>query len=212
MGGYLAAAYAERHPDRVHKLVLLSPVGLPRRPGREEEARTVGSLPFVARCAIKTARYLFESRGITPGDFLRSLPASKSRSMVESYVGRRLPALSCPEERAVLGEYLYQNSMLPGSGEYCLGEILTAGAYARMPLVDRIPDLGGGGSMEVHAIYGQRDWMDYRGGIDADGVFVHGVRDAGHLLMLDNCSGFNDAVLAAVGWAGGGGGGGGGGW
>ena len=145
MGGYLAAAYAERHPDRVHKLVLLSPVGLPRRPEPEEEARAVGSLPFVARCAIKTARYLFESRGITPGDFLRSLPASRSRSMVESYVGRRLPALSCPEERAVLGEYLYQNSMLPGSGEYCLGEILTAGAYARMPLVDRIPDLGGGG-------------------------------------------------------------------
>ena len=32
LGGYLAVAYAERFPERVERLVLLSPVGLPQAP------------------------------------------------------------------------------------------------------------------------------------------------------------------------------------
>jgi pimeloyl-ACP methyl ester carboxylesterase len=265
MGGYLATAYAERYPHRVHKLLLLSPVGVPRRPSPEEEARMMNRLPFYARYPLNLARHLFERWGTTPGDFLRSLPHSKSRSMVESYVDRRLPSLSCPDEKNALGEYLYQNSMLPGSGEYCLSELLTVGAYAKVPLVDRIPKIlvppsrcsssssttrddgdddgfargddavvgdADGDGMEVHMIYGQRDWMDYRGGLEAqracrerreewekmaekgggggvDGgaasgpppprVYVHGVRDAGHLLMLDNHEEFNAAVILAAG-------------
>ncbi|KAL3800085.1 hypothetical protein ACHAW5_004452 [Stephanodiscus triporus] len=233
MGGYLATAYAERHPDRVHRLILLSPVGVPRRRPVEEEERSIDSLPFYARYAMKALRYLFENRGITPGDFLRSLPHGKSRAMVDSYVERRLPSIACPDERDALGEYLYQNSMLPGSGEYCLGEILTGGAYAKSPLVDRIHDIvvvppphaslsendyeDDDDGLEVHMIYGQRDWMDYRGGLEEEGmgggggggsssscgppprVHVHGVRDAGHLLMLDNHEEFNSAVVIAAG-------------
>ncbi|KAL3811132.1 hypothetical protein ACHAXA_006180 [Cyclostephanos tholiformis] len=265
MGGYLATAYAERYPHRVHRLILLSPVGVPRRPDIDEGTSLVDRMPFYARYPLRVARYLFERYGTTPGDFLRSLPHSHSRSMVESYVDRRLPSLATRnDERDALGEYLYQNSMLPGSGEYCLPELLTASAYARVPLVDRIPRIvvptssatttttttttntttnddrdvdvvDARNGMEIHMIYGQRDWMDYRGGLDSqracrerrvewerrrrrrmemgggDGghygdvgpppprVYVHGVRDAGHLLMLDNHEEFNAAVILAAG-------------
>jgi len=149
---------------------------------------------------------------------------------------------------------LYQNSMLPGSGEYCLSEILTAGAFAKVPLVHRIPEIasnkeGGEDGMEVHMVYGQRDWMDWRGGVEVQRschekrlqwernreqskledkqqllnlneigsgkttaqnntnsnngppprIFVHGVKDASHLLMLDNFEEFNSAIIVAAG-------------
>ena len=126
--------------------------------------------------------------------------------------------------------------MLPGSGEYCLPEILEAGAFAKIPLVNRIPNLKtdseGKEGMEVHFVYGQNDWMDFRGGLevqrlchqrqveweqqsrdnnDSGGnnnnskiqsppkIHVHGVRDASHLLMLDNPREFNSALIVAAG-------------
>jgi len=166
---------------------------------------------------------------------LRTLPNSKSKGLVDGYIQRRLPAIQCEEEQKHLSEYLYQNSMLPGSGECCLNEILTAGAFAKIPLVHRIPNIKTDREegMEVHFVYGQNDWMDYRGGIDVQRlchnkrveweknkelsksnddvedtgsksseppkVFVHGVSQAGHLLMLDNYEEFNSALIIASG-------------
>eukprot|EP00573_Skeletonema_grethae_P008871 CAMPEP_0201710954 /NCGR_PEP_ID=MMETSP0578-20130828/58890_1 /ASSEMBLY_ACC=CAM_ASM_000663 /TAXON_ID=267565 /ORGANISM="Skeletonema grethea, Strain CCMP 1804" /LENGTH=516 /DNA_ID=CAMNT_0048199999 /DNA_START=113 /DNA_END=1663 /DNA_ORIENTATION=+ len=224
MGGYLSVAYAEQYPQHVEKLILLSPVGVPQKV-EEEDTKRVNSFPFYIRALIHTMRAMFNG-GITPGYFLRSLPYSKSRDMVNGYITNRLPAITCGEERQYLGEYLYQNSMLPGSGEDCLCEILTAGAFARVPLIHRIPQLkssgdgdgdGDGEGLEVHFVYGENDWMDFRGGIDVQRlchqkkmqddktlpsppkVFVHGVRNAGHLLMLENYEGFNAAMAIAAG-------------
>jgi len=243
MGGYLSVAYAERYPQHVERLILLSPVGVPERQA-DDESR-ISAMPFYIRAMVKTSRYLF-NKGITPGSFLRSLPFSKSKAMVDGYILRRLPAITCEEERKQLGDYLYQNSMLPGSGECCLNEILTAGAFAKIPLMHRIPNIiktGGDGSqgdndgMEIHMIYGQNDWMDFRGGLETQRlchkkrleweqqqdktqtkqqqlssrtgngeitsapprVFVHGVNNAGHLLMLDNYQEFNAALIIAAG-------------
>ncbi len=220
MGGYLSVAYAEQYPQHVEKLILLSPVGVPQKV-EEEDTQRLNLVPFYIRALIHTVRAMF-NRGITPGYFLRSLPNSKSRDMVNGYIANRLPAITCEEEQQYLGEYLYQNSMLPGSGEDCLCEILTAGAFARVPLIHRIPKLKSGHSssegLEVHFVYGENDWMDFRGGLDVQRlchqkkmqdrtlpsspppqVFVHGVRNAGHLLMLENYEGFNAAMAIAAG-------------
>lgn len=226
MGGYLSVAYAERYPQHVERLILLSPVGVPE-PHPDDDAK-FKTFPLHIRAMFTTVRYLF-NRGITPGYFLRSLSYARSKAMVEGYIARRLPAITCPEEQRHLGEYLYQNSMLPGSGECCLTDILHANAFAKIPLAHRITALRSedAGGMEVHMVYGQRDWMDWRGGIAAqracharreaweqrgrpgvaaDGgggppprVRVHGVRDAGHLLMLDNYREFNAALIVAAG-------------
>lgn len=262
MGGYLSVAYAEKYPQHVERLILLSPVGVPQK-SEEDDLKIqqrMDSMPVYVRMMVKTVRYLFD-KGITPGSFLRSLPYSKSKAMVDSYVLNRLPALDCENERTVLSEYLYQNSMMPGSGEYALEGILTSGAFARVPLVHRIPKLvnsDNADGMEVHFIYGENDWMDYKGGLEVQRqcwkkrlewkkmkeqklqanqevkkiqqqksladerslddasikttdsnidvlpppppkVFVHGVRNAGHLLMLDNYKEFNAAVIIAGG-------------
>ena len=228
----LSVAYAERYPQHVEKLILLSPVGVPEKSPKEDESK-LNNLPFYVRYMIQTVRYLF-NRGITPGTFLRSLPTSKSKALVDGYVTNRLPAITCPDERKHLSDYLYHNSMLPGSGEFCLSEILDAGAMGKIPLVHRIPELvtnstSSEDGMEVHMVYGQNDWMSYRGGLDTQRfcytkrlqweeensqkknngnsirkmppprVYVHGVKDASHLLMLDNYQEFNAALIIASG-------------
>jgi len=225
MGGYLSVAYAEKYPQHVEKLILLSPVGVPEK--TPQDMNRINTLPFYVRYMIKTARFLFD-KGITPGAFLRSLPSSRSKALVDGYVLNRLPAITCQDERKHLSEYLYQNSMLPGSGECCLNEILTSGAFAKIPLLYRIPHLkqADGKEMEVHMIYGQNDWMSYRGGLDTQilchkkrmeweeeeqtngnssssspppRVSVYGVKNASHLLMLDNYEEFNAALIIAAG-------------
>ena len=41
LGGYLAVAYAERFPERVERIVLLSPVGIPQRQLPRDPQRAV---------------------------------------------------------------------------------------------------------------------------------------------------------------------------
>eukprot|EP00957_Ditylum_brightwellii_P009584 722735-Ditylum_brightwellii.AAC.1 len=208
MGGYISVAYAEKYPQRVERLILLSPVGVPENK-IDDLANFVNALPFTTRLALKTFRFMF-GQGITPSMFLRSMPQSRSKQLVEGYVERRLPSIECPEEKSVLANYLHQNAMLPGSGEHCLSRILNPGAFAKKPLLYRIPLLN---VKSVHFLYGQNDWMDAKGGIDVqklcserrgDGshspqVHVYGVKNAGHLLMLENADEFNSALIMAGG-------------
>jgi len=208
MGGYVSVAYCERYPERVDRLILLSPAGVPDFKPDPEMRK---GLPLRMRLMIGMASSLFE-RGTTPGSVLRTLPESRGRAMVRRYVEGRLPAISSPDEQLALMEYFYTNFVLPGSGEKCLNRILGPMAQGRSPTVFRIPKLD---VEEVAFIYGQLDWMDPMGGIDVklacdklrkDGkkaprVEVYGVGNAGHLLMLENWRGFNAALIAAGGGA-----------
>jgi cardiolipin-specific phospholipase len=204
MGGLLAVAYAERYPQHVHHLVLISPVGVP-----EESAAMIA-----ARAARTTWRLrLFEALfpWVSPGDVLRWLPESMGRNWIREYVTRRLPAISDPLEQEALTEYLYSNNgLLPGSGEYCLPKLLQPSVFGRKPLQYRIPRLQ---VPSCSFMYGDSDWMDSNGGlyvehacakIRKDGVVapavdVYQVSQAGHLLMLENNVEFNNGLIWAVG-------------
>jgi len=215
MGGYLSVAYCERYPERVHQLLLLSPVGVPEETDRERQEKTQKYVNSVPR---KLAYDLFMSlweKGYTPASLLRGLTEHRGRKLVEGYIERRLPAIEDPHERALLAEYAYTGNVLPGSGDQCLQRILKPGAMAKKPLLRRIPKLD---VEKVSFFYGVHDWMDCRGGLDvqqlcldaaaaADAsntattppkVDVYQVKNAGHLLMLENSEGFNNAMLMAA--------------
>ena len=160
MGGYLGVAYAERYPQHVDRLILLSPVGVPEEdPEKDPLARP--DIPLRFKVLFNTFRYLW-SRGTTPGSFARSIPQSQARNMIDKYVEGRLPQVTCSNERQLLGDYLFHSAMLPGSGEFSLNRILKPGAYARKPTVSRIPNLA---VSHVSFVYGQYDWMDCSGGL-----------------------------------------------
>jgi cardiolipin-specific phospholipase len=204
MGGYLSVAYCEKYPDRVERLVLLSPVGIPETDGdlNEKRKERVRSSSFSRRAMFSFYEALF-GWGHTPGSMGRAFPQTRIKNMVLSYVEKRLPAITEQEEQQAVADYLYCNSALPGSGEYALKYLLDPFGMARNPLVRRIPLLK---VPRVTFLYGSDDWMDSSGGLDTKKfceqmdsptpkIDVYEVSNAGHLLMLDNHEEFNAGVV-----------------
>ena len=127
MGGCLGVAYAERYPQHVERLVLLSPVGVPREesPARKERFERARQQSWQFRIFSSMWLRLFDWK-MTVGDVLRWMPQRRSYSVTSGYVQRRLPALSNhPDEQQAVADYLHLNNTLPGSGEYCVNHLLT---------------------------------------------------------------------------------------
>ncbi len=219
MGGYMIAAYAEKYPERIQNLIFISPAGVPDDEDVDVHGRFQNA-GIVTKTMIAFFRGLF-NYGITPAAFLRNLPESRARNMVAQYIRGRLPAIQSIEEQEVLAEYLYTNAVLPSSGEDCLNKVLKPTAFARIPLLHRIPFLK---VDKISFIYGQHDWMDPSAGVEVMDIVqqlnndkektsmgrskeerttpkidVYGVKNAGHLLMLENWEEFNAAMIMALG-------------
>jgi cardiolipin-specific phospholipase len=60
------------------------------------------------------------------------------------------------EEKDALYNYLHQILMRPKSSEHCIHTMFKVGAWARSPLIDRIPCF----EKKIAFYYGERDWMD----------------------------------------------------
>ena len=205
MGGYISVAYCERYPDNVEKLVLLSPIGVPDEndPSFQKRKEKIES-SLGSRVAFGVFQTLFEN--VTVGSFLRTLPESQAQHMAHKYVEKRLPEISDPEERKAVGDYLFYNNILPGSGEYSIQKVLNSNLLSKKPLQHRIPNLK---VKNVSFMYGTTDWMDTSAALstqklceaqnDAPTVDVLVVRDAGHLLMLQNWHMTNAVLIHAGG-------------
>ncbi|KAI9034443.1 Alpha/Beta hydrolase protein [Hyaloraphidium curvatum] len=198
LGGYLACAYALKYPERVEKLILISPVGVPEPPNAiaTEDGRVLtqggGSAPgWAAR--------LWES-GVTPFTLIRAF-GPWGRGLVERYTTGRLGLEG--EEGREFASYLWNISVAKGSGEYALASLLLPGAWAKRPLANRLAQLPE--SMPITAIYGDVDWMDYRHFLaaakklspenDTRAALRCVTLPGGHHLYLDNPSAFNRVMV-----------------
>ncbi|KAJ2123557.1 hypothetical protein IW147_002468 [Coemansia sp. RSA 720] len=235
-GGYMSALYALKYPERVEKLVLVSPIGIPEAPPdfedrlrqghgparrrippsdkntpEYESAETTDAAVKAADAAAKTlnepsrtrklmfgmAMNLWE-RNFAPQWVVRTA-GPLSRRLIDWYIGR-FQWLS-ETQRTALSAYAHQISMLPGSSESALGDILRPGAFARRPLVDRL------GSVAVPTVfmYGANDWVDFTGGEQVirriagrvpTGLFR--ISQAGHNLHLENPAEFNNVLAGEM--------------
>ena len=211
MGGYLSVAYAERYPQHVERLILLSPVGVPNEssPDRQERLQRMRQQSWRFRAISSIWLRLYQWQ-VTVGDVLRCLPDRQTYQWTAHYVRQRLPALvDQPDEQDALTDYLHLNNTLPGSGERCVHYLLTPFAMGRQPIEERIPQLQ---VPAVSFLYGSNDWMEISGGQKVQarcerrrvpntcpGVDVYQVSQAGHLLMLDNWRQVNVGVVLAAG-------------
>ena len=210
MGGYMSVAYCEKYPERVERLILLSPVGVPEESEdtrARREAMRQASWRYWALSGL--AQNVFQYHN--PAKVFRSMPTSWGESMVANYVQKRLPAISDPDEQKAIAEYLSANNSLPGSGEHCLSSVLNPFAFAKRPMEYRIPHLN---VSSVTFLFGDVDWMNPQGGLtvqqkcqqqrqqastSSPEVSVYQISKAGHLLMLENWKEFNAAVVLGAG-------------
>ncbi|KDQ06024.1 hypothetical protein BOTBODRAFT_71125 [Botryobasidium botryosum FD-172 SS1] len=193
LGAYLSTAYALRYPDRVSKLILLSPAGVPHDPNAVVDT-TVPS------------RELHDDAPPTASPASAPVPATESKvkdmkkvqakekreestwRKVATYlweegvspfqlvrsslfwgpmlVGNytsRRFAHLSDEDKRDFHQYLWHITRSKGSGEYCISHILAPFAQARRPLVDRVHAL----KIPVTFLYGEHDWMDPLGGMQS---------------------------------------------
>ncbi|KIJ56901.1 hypothetical protein M422DRAFT_40473 [Sphaerobolus stellatus SS14] len=220
LGGYFSTAYALKYPERVARVVLLSPAGVPgnpdetTQPSRELDANpadpSATGQPDIS--AVKqeqktkkrqegtlrrVATHLWEE-GWSPFQVVRST-MFWGPMIVGKYSARRFSGLS-EEQTRNIHDYIVNITLAKGSGEYCISHILAPGAHARLPLVDRVAPL----KMPVTFVYGEHDWMDPEGGLAAvQNLRAAGnkhsklvvVPGAGHHVYLDNHNFVNDLMI-----------------
>lgn len=224
LGAYFSVVYALKYPERVHRLILLSPAGVPRDdssiPAQEltEEQETAGPNDGAEQPSFqkvnamkkdqkvekqnqtrtrKIFTYLWEE-GFSPFSLARSTTVW-APMLIGKYSSRRFSGLS-EEETRDMHDYILNITLAKGSGEYCISHILAPGAHARFPLVDRINKL----KIPVTFVYGDHDWMDAQGGTQSVEALrqagngqgrMYVVKNAGHHVYLDNPKATNDLMI-----------------
>ncbi|KAH7328271.1 abhydrolase domain-containing protein [Stachybotrys elegans] len=205
LGGYLAVSYALKYPGHLKKLILASPVGIPEDPWAEklpestlqnefvqdQQSVTEGTAdPRLAQPSSAAASpaatpkrpipswavWLWEAN-VSPFSIVR-LSGPFGPRVVSGWTSRRFNHLPTEEAR-VLHDYAFSIFKQKGSGEYALAYLLSPGAYARVPVINKVHRLGRGTyqgpdgqarketGLPVVFMYGEHDWMDEKGGYAA---------------------------------------------
>lgn len=213
LGGYLAVRYANKYPEKVEKLILVSPVGVPKNPyeqsttagptvnldmppsGLENEFEDIDE-PVQKSPLPRWVTTLWDAN-FSPFSFVR-FAGPLGPKLVSGWTGRRFSHIPS-EQQQLLHSYAYEIFKQKGSGEYALGYLLAPGAYARSHLLNVIPT-----KLPVLMMYGDRDWMDEAAGHKAaeiankkpgGDVKVVQLPDSGHHCYLDNPKGFNQVII-----------------
>lgn len=83
--------------------------------------------------------YAWNNLHVTP-QWLVRMAGPYGPKLVGGYVSRRFSHLDIAEQ-ADVQDYLYHVASMKGSGEYALSTILSFGAFARNPLIKRLPQV-----------------------------------------------------------------------
>lgn len=214
IGGYLSAQYALRHPERVEKLVLVGPAGVPLRPAgwedgmRERMRERVNITSYSWRAALLWLMPRLWEAGITHGSVVRLL-GPLGKSLTEGYSARRFVQGEgfSDAQRDSFGHYMYQITAARGSGEFALRHLLEPFAWARQPIGPRLHQL----RVPLSFIYGDSDWMrpaagreaaeaarERRGAATPTDLTVRVIPGAGHFCFIDQPEAFHAALAEAL--------------
>lgn len=167
-GGYIFGNYAIRHPERVKKLLLISPIGIRVKQEGENDwqyfkkkaaafKQSGGNPPSLfSRVWVKSLWDLKAS----PMTMAQILGRDQTRKMICNYMcNRQSNCDQCLTES--VQEFMYQMVMRPSSQECAIMVLFTQGLQALMPLgTDEklgSPNL----PFSVSFVYGTDDWMRY---------------------------------------------------
>lgn len=193
LGGFLSVHYALSYPERVSRLILISPVGIPS---------TTHSAPMSLPWRLRLLDMAWNNT--SPQQIVRGM-GPRGPLVVERILRQRFGDRWNDTETRLLAEYLYHITVAPGSGEYAMNVLLKPvlvgdrpGVYAREPLDKLLKTL----EMPVDLMFGDKDWINHptipgivdslRGhGVNAT---MHIIPQAGHHLYLDNTDYFHSVM------------------
>jgi len=190
-GGYLAAAYTMKHPERVQSLVLADPWGFPERDPDPEKRRPI---PLWVRGIIGVVSLFNPLAGIrAAGPWGPGLIARFRKD-----IASRFSTILDDDEQDAPTNYIYQCNAQTPSGEIGFKTMSSNLGYSYSPMLNRIHDLDK--SVPVTFIYGARSWMDINSGhktkeiLQDSQVEVYSIKGAGHNVHTDQSERFNEIV------------------
>jgi len=194
LGGFLASAYALKHPQRLHGLILASPAGIPHydETARAESNRWRVNGPWLRRTLFTLAEWAWRN-DVSPQDLIRWL-GPWGAGWVKSGVTRRFNHVS-EFDAADLSDYVYHTFVADKSGEVAFLRLFDPWPLtAKDPLVKRVDRFAP--SVPTLTLFGQHDWMkNEQATAWAQTVGqVQIIPACGHQLFIENPSAFNAAV------------------
>ncbi|XP_046387233.1 (Lyso)-N-acylphosphatidylethanolamine lipase isoform X2 [Ischnura elegans] len=193
MGGFLAASYAIKYPQRIKHLILADPWGFPEKP--HDLQRRV-AVPFWVRAiayAVSPLNPLWAVRFSGPfGQWL----IQKTRPDIMSKFSHVVPG-----EEQVISQYIYQCNVQNPTGESAFHAMMSGFGWAKNPMAPRMDSLSK--DVPVTLLYGSRSWVDNTAGEEIRKrragcyVNVQVISGAGHHVYADKSETFNRHVIEA---------------
>ncbi|XP_066288463.1 (Lyso)-N-acylphosphatidylethanolamine lipase-like isoform X3 [Branchiostoma lanceolatum] len=190
-GGFLAASYSLKHPDRVQHLILADPWGFAERTEKAAEEQRA-RVPFWIK-AVGTVLLNFNPLAAVraagpwgPGLVQRFRPDLQAK-------------FSEVFDDDTIFSYLYHCNAQSPSGEAAFSYMQIPFGWAKNPMLPRMMQLRR--DIPVTFIYGARSWMDKESGKQVkvqrqdSYVDVQSVPEAGHHVYADQYEDFNRLVV-----------------
>ncbi|XP_037802570.1 LOW QUALITY PROTEIN: (Lyso)-N-acylphosphatidylethanolamine lipase-like [Penaeus monodon] len=189
-GGFLAASYSIKHPERISHLILADPWGFPERPldvGRNSTiplwVRAIGAIlqPFNPLFIVRTA-----------GPWGPKLLQKARPDLIRKFSG------VVKDSEEVIPNYLYHCNAQNPTGESAFHALMAGFGWAKYPMIHRMDSLRK--EVPITLIYGSRSWVDRDPGFQIkytrqdSYVDVVVIKGAGHHVYADRAEVFNELV------------------
>jgi len=189
-GAYIAANYAMRHPGKVKKLLLVSPVGITVDQDVSAITECVDTMSWPKRKLFRTYIKLWEDK-VTPSEFL------KKHSIIGNFILSRYVngQYNHGKNGSKISDLVYKlvscmMKEMPCGSEKALHILLGPPmAIAHMPIENMMLE-----KIDVPTVffYGETDWMDWSGAYrlanneEKKNFKLKWVKKAGHQIFADN--------------------------
>jgi len=191
MGAFISTCYTIKYPEKVQKLILADPWGVP-----EKTPDVDAKLDWKWKFLTKTLPTIIPS----PFSIVRAL-GPYGPSIIQK-VRSDLPEKfkHVVQDTSIITKYIYHCNAQEPSGELAFAELQIPIGWSKRPLVHRFKDIPS--SIPVVAVYGQHSWMNPRRGYYAL-LNVPGrmdfivIPEAGHHIYIDDAPYFNKVVILA---------------
>lgn len=162
----------------------------------------------------KLIDYMWE-RNHSPFTIIRNSGPFKSK-LISRWTCHRFSHIyyENPQHFNNMHDYIYKIFNGKGSGEYAITRILAVGALAKLPLLDRCPEIFVKMNLPTLWLYGDKDWMNEEAGLEMTNTInqlsinqyskkianYKIISNAGHHLYLDNPSEFTKIIYKFLGY------------
>ncbi|KAF2359184.1 Alpha/beta hydrolase fold-1 [Trinorchestia longiramus] len=189
-GGFLAASYAIKYPERISHLVLADPWGFPERPLDVDERY---KLPLWAKALASVAQH-FNPLSVLrfTGPLGPSILQKARPDLTRKFAGL------LPNAAEDIPNYLYHCNAQEPSGETAFHSLMSGFGWAKHPMVHRLDSLQQ--EVPITLVYGSRSWIDRDPGFQIkysrpnSFVDVQILQGAGHHVYADRAERFNTLV------------------